>query len=664
MRKHLYAKLAANNLRKNARTYVPYLLTCILTIAMFYILITLSTDAGLKSLPGSGVLATLLTLGCFVVGTFAVIFLLYTHSFLIKRRKKEFGLFNILGMEKRHLAKLMALETAYTALLSLSLGLASGVLLSKLMHLILLRLLNYGADFVFAVSLPAILYTATLFCGIFLVTLLQSLRQVHLATPVELLRGGQVGEREPKTRWFLSILGVITLGAGYWISLTTTNPVDALLLFFVAVMLVIIGTYCLFTAGSVALLKGLRKRKRYYYQTRHFISVSGMLYRMKQNAVGLANICILSTMVLVMLSSTTSLYLGMEDALFALYPQDISVSGTLAVEDTASQAQIDRSIKQALEAQGLEIQHPRHYHSLSFLARRADDGFTPTRSSALQNSDLYSLSFYPLADFNRLTGNTDPLAPGQIWVYSNRALYAADTLTIFDQTFEAAPLPTPSSPFSSADQVSTDMVHALTLIVPDFSALQALSAQYGATQEQTFLPKYSLGFDIPGDDAVELNAEAAIKQALKGNGLSLSVGSRASTRQMVYSLYGGLFFLGIFLGVMFLMATVLILYYKQISEGHDDRERFSIMQKVGLSHEEIKRSIRSQIVLLFFLPLAAACIHIAFAFPVITRMLAVLNLSNTSLFATCTVAVIVLFALLYAVVYGLTARSYYRIVRE
>lgn len=662
MRKHLYAKLAVNNLRKNARTYVPYLLTCILTVAMFYILVTLSSDAGLQRLPGSEVLGTLLTLGCFVVGTFAVIFLLYTHSFLIKRRKKEFGLFNILGMEKRHLAKLMALETLYTALLSLSLGLGCGVLLSKLMRLILLRLLNYGADFAFAVSLPAILYTAVLFCGIFLVTLVQSLRQVHLATPVELLRGGQVGEREPKTRWFLSILGVVTLGAGYWISLTTTNPVDALLLFFVAVMLVIVGTYCLFTAGSVALLKALRKRKQYYYQTRHFISVSGLLYRMKQNAVGLANICILSTMVLVMLSSTTSLYLGMEDALRAAYPEEISISTSSVAEDTI--AQVDLSVEQTLTAQGVQTGQPRRYRSLTLLARRADNHFTPTGSATLQDSQLYSLSLLPLEDYNRLTGNSVPLAPGQIWVYSNRTPYSANDLTIFDQTFEVAPLPSSASPFSGADSAMADMVHALTIIVPDFSGLQTLSSQYGTEHGQAFTPKYYVGFDVSGDDTVEMGAEAALRQALKTQGLNVSVGSRASMRQMVYSLYGGLFFLGIFLAVMFLMATVLILYYKQISEGHDDRERFSIMQKVGLSHEEIRRSIRSQIVLLFFLPLITACIHIAFAFPVITRMLAVLNLSNTSLFATCTVAVIVLFAILYAVVYALTARSYYRIVRE
>ncbi len=326
MSKMFYQKLAVTNIKKNGKTYFPYILTCISTIAMFYIMNFISVNDGLDSMYGGRELKTILNLGTYVIGFFSVVFLFYTNSFLIKRRKKELGLYNILGMEKKHIAKLLLWETLFVAIISMILGLISGIAVSKLIFLVLLKILNFKVTMGFVISTNSIVKTVILFGSIFLLTLINNMRQIHLAKPVELLKGGQIGEKEPKTKWILTLIGILSLGAGYYIALTTEAPLAALNMFFLAAILVMIGTWSLFTAGSIALLKMLRKNKKFYYKTNHFINVSGMIYRMKQNAVGLANICILSTTVLVMLSTTVSLYIGMEDVLRTRFPRDISIS--------------------------------------------------------------------------------------------------------------------------------------------------------------------------------------------------------------------------------------------------------------------------------------------------------------------------------------------------
>ena len=663
MKRLFYPRLAATNIRKNARTYFPYILTCIGTVMMFYIITALSQNSGLQKMPGADILGSILVLGSTVVGFFSVIFLFYTNSFLIKRRKKEFGLFNILGMEKKHIARVMILETLCVALLSLVLGLLGGMLFSKLIFLILLKILNFSVPLGFEISVPAIYSTLILFGAIFLLTLLNNLRQIHLSKPIELLKGGQTGEKEPKTKWVMTLVGLLTLGAGYYIALTTKDPLSAILLFFVAVILVIIGTYCLFIAGSIAILKLLRKNKGYYYRPRHFTTVSGMLYRMKQNAAGLANICILSTAVLVMLSTTVSLYIGMEDLLQGRYPRDITVTSYEATDEAA--AAMDKAVENALSAHAVSASNTLRYRFLSFAALEKGSEFITAQpdlgsTSMSDAAQLRNLCFIPVEDFNRTAGQNKELADNEVLLYSDRQKLGADSFQLFGRNFTVKER---IEDFDALGFITAQTVSTHYIIVKDMGVIDALYQEQAVVygEDCSEIRQY-YGFDMDTSDDIRVAVYNDIKSALNAQEFRGYTEGRAAEKDGFYSLYGGLFFLGLFLGILFIMATVLIIYYKQISEGYDDKERFEIMQKVGMSHAEVKKTIHSQVLTVFFLPLLVACIHIAFAFPFITRILAVFSLTNILLFTLCTLGTILLFALLYALVYALTARSYYRIV--
>jgi putative ABC transport system permease protein len=660
MHKFFYARLAASNLRKNAKVYVPYLLTCICTVAGFYIMYSLSRNTG----AGNGALAFSLELGNYVIGIFAVIFLFYTNSFLIKRRKKEFGLYNVLGMEKKHLTRIIFYETLYTAVISLLLGLALGLLLSKLMILILMKMLNFDIRFGFEVCLPAIGACLVLFGVIHIINFLNSMRQVHFVKPIELLRGGNVGEREPRTKWLLALIGAVCLGFAYYIAITTKNPVEALVYFFGAVILVIIGTYCLFIAGSIVFLKLLRRNKNYYYKTSHFISISGMMYRMKQNAAGLASVCILATMVLVMVSSTVSLYAGMEDVMDTRYARELN----LRLYDISDElpAKAREIAEESMTEQGYTVENWLEYRYLAFSALNEGDRFSLEYRTDYSYNDLYLLCVLPLADLNRMAGTDETLEPGEALVFSNRSSYDRDSIDISGVTYTVKQTDEKFVDFAKLNgYLNSNINDTFYIIVPgidDISRLDALQKSiYGANGSD---PYTFIGFDLP--DGVRREARFQAYQTLAQDMLDLNADwmleSRAENEGGFYALYGGLFFLGLFLSVLFLMATALIIYYKQISEGYDDAERYAIMQKVGLSHREVKRSIRSQILTMFFLPLVTAGIHIAFAFPIITRLLAALSLTNIQLFGICTLCCFVVFAAFYALIYILTAKVYYRIV--
>lgn len=665
MTKLFYSRLAATNIQKNRRTYLPFLLTCTFTVSMYYMITSLSQNPGLDKMLGSDVLRYTLSLGGWVTAIFSAIFLFYTNSFLIKRRKKEFGLFNILGMEKKHLAKVIALETLYVAVISLALGLGLGVLLEKLLFLVLLKMFETAIPLGFSPSLSAVFMTLALFGAIFLLIFLNTLRQIRVSSPIELLHSGNVGEREPKTRWIMAVLGAISLGAGYYISVTTKNPVAAMGLFFVAVLLVIIGTYLLFTAGSIALLKSMRKNKRFYYTSKHFTSVSGMLYRMKQNAVGLANICILSTAVLVMVSSTLSMWMGMQGILDTRYPRELLISS----RDYSQQAVSDlhRDAQQVLDSHGLQSNNAFEYTYLTFSLLERGDTFTTSgadTSSAKMLSSMNSLRnlfFVTLEDYNRVTGQHQSLEDGQVLLYSNRESYPHDTLRVFDTTFTVKQRVDdfPVNGFMAANIASSHF-----LVVKDLSVIQQLDSwQKAAYGENASDIKLYWGFDLTGSPQQKIAFYEDLQTTLHEREFEGALECRSEAKQSFVSLYGGLFFIGVFLGLLFTVAAILIIYYKQVSEGYDDRERFVIMQQVGMSHSEVRRSIHAQIMTVFFLPLITAGIHIAFAFPVITRLLAVFSLTDVGLFALCTVGTFLAFGLLYALIYGLTAKVYYRIVR-
>lgn len=642
MNKLFYPRLAATNIKNNSKTYFPFIITCICTIAMFYIMDALAVNKGL----GSASLKSMLTFGTAVIGIFSAIFLFYTNSFLIKRRKKEIGLYNVLGLEKKHIARVMFFECIFTSVISLAVGLIVGIILNKLMFLLLLKILNFKVAYGFYVSVSSMVKTLILFTGIFFVTLLSNLFQIKMSKPIELLKGTQHGEKEPKTKWIMTVIGVIALGTGYGIAIKVQAPLAALGLFFIAVILVMIGTYALFTAGSIAVLKLLRKNNKFYYKTSNFISVSGMMYRMKQNAVGLANICILSTAVLVMISTTVALYVGMEDVIRNRYPRNIVMTAT---QITDSQAQKANTILEAeAKNNNIGIKNKVDHWENSFPVIKKDGKFSIT-SEDDTSTNVSFIVIIPVSDYNRLEGKNIILADDEAVIFSKAGNYDKNNITIENKTLKIKQVL--DKPMAILDHGIDNVLDTNILLVNNIDSI-------GKENNKEYL----IGVDVQGRDKEILALSNKLKDKFKESGIKFSVESSAGSREDFLMVYGGLLFLGIFLGALFLMATVLIIYYKQISEGYDDKERFEIMQKVGMSKKEIRKTIRSQVLMVFFLPLAAAVIHIAFAFPMITKLLAVLNLKNTALFMLSTIMTILVFAVIYAIIFSLTAREYYKIV--
>lgn len=659
MKQLFYAKLAWQNIRKNAQTYIPYMLTCTGSVMMFDIMLTLATNREIAAMRGGSDMRTILNLGCFIIALFTGGFLFYTNSFLMKRRKMEIGLYNILGMGKRHIGRILFFETFIIAAVSLLGGIAGGFLLSKAVYLLLLRLIDAPVQWGFFFSGTAALASALLFGTVFLLILAVNLARVHLSSPLELLRGSQVGEREPRTRWAMAALGVITLGGGYYLALTTDNPALAIGAFFIAAILVMIGTYCLFTAGSIALLKYLRGRKQFYYRTEHFISVSGLLYRMKQNAAGLAGICILSTSVLVMLSSTVALYVGMDDVMRNRFPRNIMLEAEHTTPEEESV--IGSAVQEVLAREGIPEQNTLIYRDLSLLAVRKEGGvFDIQELYIADNLDrICPLYVVDQADYNRATGNSAALAEGQCMVITKGSPYEEESLTLLDRTYETVAAGDYGL-WEGADSFGPEVYY---LILPDLAEVRALeAAQQELLGEFSSNIRYHYDFDLEADSDAQIRIFDEVMDQASVLPEGIQGQCAAAQRSSYFSLNAGLLFLGIFLGTLFLMATVLIIYYKQVTEGYDDKSRFEIMQKVGLSRAEIRRSVRSQILLMFFLPLAAAAVHILAAFPIITRLLAALNLTNVGLFAATTAGTLAAFAAVYAAVYLLTSRVYFKIV--
>ena len=641
MNNFIYEKLAVTNLKNNRKTYVPYIFTGVLTVMMFYIIDALSKVEGITQ----NTLKICLQYATGVIIVFAVIFLFYTNSFLIKRRKKEIGVYNILGMGKRHIARMMAVETILTAGISILGGLVFGIIFGKLMYLLLLKILHNSVDMQFSVNGTAIVQTVILFAGIFLLTYLYNILQIQLVNPVELLHGGNQGEKEPKSRWLLVIVGVAALGNGYWIALTTEAPLEALLKFFVAVVCVIIGTYALFIAGSIVVLKILRKNKAYYYNPKHFTSVSGMIYRMKQNGAGLANICVLSTMVLVMVSTTVSLYAGMEDILDSRFPRDVSIVCNEA--DTNNEETLQRLIKEQCEKAGVKITDRVRYRYGSMNAVLKGNNLEKIEQYYPDNH-FYYVEMITQEEYNRIEKQNVSLKEQEILTYTTNGKCGKKQINIAGQNYQVKK---ELSEMTSQPKSTAEMYKTLYIVFANAEQIERI---------ESF--SYADKFNLKGDDGKQKETLEQIQNEFYEKFPDGTMESRVLSRSSFYELYGGLFFIGIYLGSMFIMATVLIIYYKQISEGYDDRERYQIMQKVGMSKKEVKRSIRSQVLSVFFLPLVVAAIHVAVAFKVMTKILGVLNLTNVSLFAVCTIITIAVFAVFYIIVYSITAKEYYRIV--
>lgn len=671
-------------MKSNRRFYLPYILTVIGTAAAFYIMAAIVSDPGSKELAagtsnGPMYVSMFMTLGMFVLGLFSCIFLLYTNSFLMKRRQKELGLYSVLGMSKTNIAGIMVFEALYIALIGIGGGIAVGILLTKLVSLALFRLMRLPVPFGFSVQPIAIIIVVLFFAGLILLTLLANLAKVGRSRPVELLRGGNVGEKEPKANWFLTIVGVLFLGAGYAVAMLVDNPGMAVAVYFLAVFAVIIGTYCLFTSVSIAVLKALRRNKRYYYKAKHFISVSGMLYRMKRNAVGLANICILCTMVMVMVSGTLSLYLGSEEQVNVYCPADVVVETTYYASSTEDHVYNEETGEETIEyhtpydAAAMDAWFEDYFagHKLAPSAAKAVEYYS---FSAVDANSLYTIMAVTAETYAQLTGEPVPeLAPGEALAHVPPNCELGDSFSFLDKDGGTVCIGLVGEAKLTAAQIVLNMVAVnwteddddIVLVVPDRAALLELVA---GQENGSYVWRGQYDFDA-SDEALAAMVDDYFAASSEGDGVDvgyydvLRIDLRSEAEQEVYGLSGGFLFLGVFLGIVFLMATVLIIYYKQVSEGYEDNARFEIMRKVGLSEREARRAIRSQILTVFFMPILVAAIHIAFDFNLVVLLLRLFSLTNVKLTALCTLGTLLVFCAVYAVVYALTARSYYKIVR-
>lgn len=672
MKNGLYTKLAWTGIQKNRKLYLPYMLTCIGMVMMCYIVSFLKYSPVFGSLPGGDTVQAFLNMGFGVMCVFSLLFLFYTNSFLIRRRKTEFGLYNILGMGKKNLALVLGIETLLIALITLAAGLFCGILFSKLAELGIVKILGGTADFSFHIDLQSIRDTLLLFVVIYTLLYLNTLRQLHLTNPIELLHSENAGEKPPKGNALVAIFGAVLLIAAYVLAVSIEDPIAAMIWFFVAVIMVILATYLLFISGSVTICRLLQKNKKYYYKTNHFISVSSMRYRMKRNGAGLASICILCTMVLVMVSSTVCLYIGKEDSLRMRYPRNYNLNVSVESLDMLHGEPVRQSLDaldSICENHGYAPTNVLSYPTAAFAGLIQNDRIlleVPESVNQLMDiENLWQFFIISLEDYNRLMGASETLAEDEVMVYVTKdQTYDAQTLTI--GTGEPLQVKKQAESFVDNGVDAMQVIASLYIIVPDFDAAVTAFSEQQTPAELNYIYAFDLSCSDDAQIALQQEMDAALSeietQAGEGSGFSLLLEGVASERSFFYGMYGGLFFLGILLGIVFIFAAVLIIYYKQVSEGYEDQSRFEIMQKVGMTGREIRRSINSQVLTVFFLPLIMAGVHLGFAFPLIRKLLLIFSLTNFKLLILVTVCCYLIFALFYVLVYRATSRAYYSIV--
>ena len=673
MKRGFYPRLAWSGMRKNSKLYLPYTLACIGMTAMFYILMHLADSPALKLIPSSASVTVTLSLGSFVMGVFSLLFLFYTNSFLVRRRFKEFGLYNVLGMNKGNISRVLAWEALINALISLAGGLFLGIALSKLAELGLVNIMGGDTDLDLRISVKALEFTVMFFCGIFLLIYLNSLIKIRRSSASELVKSENFGEKPPRANWLFGLAGIVILAAAYYIAVSIKTPLTALSLFFIAVIMVIVATYLIFIAGSVWICRLLQKNKRYYYKKNHFVSVSSMVYRMKRNGAGLASICILATMVLVMISSTTCLYFGAEDALRDRYPRDISISASYSGLDSMTDENIS-ALRGEISAAvgGAETENILDYRCAS-LVGSLENGILDLSEASIYSTAMTTYDYVaevyivPLADYNAIAGTNESLGSDEAMIYAYRMDYTDKTFAVDELVSFRVKKVLDSFPIADGSAMAS-IAPTVFVIVPDFADTVAkLGGAVSSSGDEPASLSWNYAFDTPVSDEEETAMCERIGERLSecsqtGGYLYYSRESLAANRADFYGMFGGLFFLGIMLSIAFICAAVLIIYYKQISEGYEDRRRFEIMQNVGMTKKEIRSSINSQLLTVFFLPLIFAGLHLGFAFPFIHKLLMLFNLSNLPLLIGTTAISFGVFALLYAVVFRVTSNAYYNIV--
>lgn len=672
----LYPKLAVSSIRKNRRFYLPYLLTCVGMVMMLYIIHYLAAMPLLDSMAGGSETKIMLGMGTYIVALFALIFLFYTNTFLMRRRKKEFGLYNILGMSKGNLGLVLLCETMIVGAISLAAGLGGGIALSKLAELVLTRVLYGQASYGLLVCVEALWDCLVYFAIIFALIFLNGLRQIFRANAVSLLRSESAGEKPPKANYLVGFGGAVVLAAAYYIAVTIQSPLSALAWFLIAVAMVIVATYALFISGSVVLCKLLKKNPRYYYQKNHFVSVSSMAYRMKRNGAGLASVCILSTMVLVMMVGVSCLYFGAEDSLLTRYPKDINLSVYLNSTEGLREenlSYLEEKLDAVIAAYEAKPENLERYSTVGLTGSLAG-GYLETDSNTVNQFDITAYNdvcqvyFVSLEDYNRCMGASETLEPGQAMILCVRRSYQEPTINV--SGCYTLQIVKQLDSIMGDGNAAVDVLPSVYLVVPDLqAAMDPLNQLETFSGDFTLRPRWHYSFDTELPDQAEIALAGALKEQLRdmnihetGEVYGYTVESREANRTDFYGTYGGLFFLGSILTVVFVFATVLIIYYKQITEGYEDEARFEIMQKVGMTKADIRKSVNSQMLTVFFLPLATAVVHLGFAFPLLQKLLMLFNLRNLTLLLAVTAVTVIVFAVFYVLVYAITARTYYKIV--
>ena len=680
MKYGFYARLALDGIRKNKRLYVPYILTCVGMVTMLYIIHYLAAMPVLKAMAGGTTTARMLGMGTWIVALFALLFLFYTNSFLMRRRKKEFGLYNILGMGKSNLSRMLLWETVIIFAVSTALGLLGGIGLSKLAELCLTRILGGEVTYDFSVNREALSDTFLIFAPIFGLIFLKDLCELWRLSAVSLLRSENIGEKPPRANYLLGLGGIVLLAAAYSIAVSIQSPLLALSLFFVAVAMVIAATYLLFISGSVTLCKLLQKNKGYYYRKNHFVSVSSMAYRMKRNGAGLASICILSTMVLVMMLGSASLYFGAEDSLNTRYPKDIAVSVDYQPYDEKegySPEKVEALLGEmhtVIDGFGVTPQNEQWYlhTTVTGLLREGRLTVNPDTVDALY-FDTYdyvcNVFFVPLADYNRCMNANETLEENQVLLHCIRRSYDDPAIAMADGTIWQVKKQV--ADIMDSGDAAMDVIPSVFIVVRDLEpVIDVLSNELGETYAKLYCrQRLSYSFDTDLSAADEIALCDAIRMKIRDMDISGEGGFHASytecreeDREDFYGTFGGIFFLGILLSIVFLLATVLIIYYKQISEGYEDQARFELMQKVGMTTEDIRKSVNSQMLTVFSLPLLTAVLHTLFAFPMVEKLLALFNLRNTWLMLLTLGATVLVFGIFYAIIYRVTSNTYFSIV--
>ncbi len=665
--KNFYGRLAVTNLKNNRQFYLPYLLAGMVSGMMFYIMCAISANDGIDAMRGSSTLKVVLSMGIFIVGVCAGVFLFYTNGFVMKRRKKELGIYNILGMEKKHIAKVMAWESVILYVVTMGGGLVFGILFHKLAAMFLYKLTGLTESIPFAVSGEACLSTVVLFGILYILMLVYNFIQVKLANPIALLHGNQAGEREPRAKWISAVIGILCILSGYYLAAAVYGVIEAVNMFFVAVILVIVGTYELFMTVSIAVLKLLKRNKKFYYQTTHFISVSGMLYRMKRNAAGLANICILSTMVLVIVSTTVCMYAGTEESLQTNFEREVSVSFYFdRVPESGIRSSLMQQFMDVAREQNRTVTQEQEYVDMTFVThavgKQIDLYEHGTGSYGFQ--DMSMLYIMTAQDYKNRTGISVGGIGPQSAAFASLNDYPEDSVAVFGREYQIASRL--DFPEVQMESFLGDM-DAFFLIVADESEITALHEKAEEVSGERQDINFNIAMEIDGTLEEKRAYISAVREIMQANSepMGFLVGmasSRAEQRDEYMQMNGGFLFLGLFLGSMFLMITVLIIYYKQISEGLEDRERFAIMTKVGMSLDTIRSTINSQMRTVFFLPITVAVIHLIAAFPMLKLILLIFGLGNTTLFAVCMAVTAALFAAIYFIVFQITSRSYIKIV--